>query len=114
MLEGQYAKRKIWTLIGLFSPKGPEWGNMGRSLIRGMLNSARGLSDKDVSPQAQAARRIAGFADLDGLEFVARIDVGSDANGEGFSSHQHIAHRHHVVHQLHHLGCACGPGVGPA
>jgi hypothetical protein len=82
VLEGPYAKRKIWTLIGLFSPKGPEWGNMGRSLIRGMLNSARGLSDKDVSPQAQAARRIAGFADLDGLEFVARIDVGSDTNGE--------------------------------
>ena len=82
VLEGQYAKRKIWTLIGLYSPKGPEWANMGRSLIRGMLNSARGLSDKDVSPQAQAARRISGFADLDGLEFVARIDIGSDTNGE--------------------------------
>jgi hypothetical protein len=47
-----------------------------------MLNSARGISDKDVSPQAQAARRISGFADLDGLEFVARIDVGTDAGGE--------------------------------
>ncbi|MFX5085158.1 hypothetical protein ABTC40_21175, partial [Acinetobacter baumannii] len=47
-----------------------------------MLNSARGISDKDVSPQAQAARRISGFADLDGLEFVARIDIGTDANGE--------------------------------
>jgi hypothetical protein len=82
VLEGPYAKRKIWTLIGLYSPKGPEWANMGRSLIRGMLNSARGLSDKDVSPQAQAARRISGFADLDGLEFVARIDIGSDTNGD--------------------------------
>ncbi|WP_246588160.1 hypothetical protein [Paracoccus bogoriensis] len=55
---------------------------MGRSMIRGMLNSARGISDKDQSPQAQAARRINGFADLDGIEFVARIDVGSDAMGE--------------------------------
>ena len=82
VLEGQYAKRKIWTLIGLFSPRGPDWGNMGRSLVRGMLNSARGLSDKDVSPQAQAARRINGFADLDGLEFVARIDIGTDTNGD--------------------------------
>ena len=52
--------------------------NRSRSLIRAMLNSARGLSDKDVSPQAQAARRINGFADLDGLEFVARIDIGTD------------------------------------
>lgn len=82
VLEGPYAKRKIFTLIGLYSPKGPDWGNMGRGFVRGMLNSARGLSDKDVSPQAQAARRISGFADLDGLEFVARIDHGTDTNGE--------------------------------
>lgn len=82
VLEGPFSKRKIFTLIGLYSPKGPDWGNMGRGFVRGMLNSARGLSDKDVSPQAQAARRISGFADLDGLEFVARIDHGTDTNGE--------------------------------
>lgn len=82
VLEGPYAKRKIFTLIGLYSPKGPEWAGMGRSFLRGMLNSARGISDKDVSPQAQAARRIGGFADLDGLEFVAKIDHGTDAGGE--------------------------------
>jgi hypothetical protein len=69
-------------MIGLYSPKGPDWANMGRSLVRGLLNSARGIADKDNSPQAQAARRINGFADLDGLEFVARIDVGTDANGD--------------------------------
>jgi hypothetical protein len=82
VLEGPYAKRKIWSLIGLFSPKGPDWANMGRAYVRSVLNSARGLSDKDNSPQAQAARRIAGLADLDGLEFIARIDVGTDANGD--------------------------------
>ncbi|MCE8512270.1 hypothetical protein KBY22_06170 [Ruegeria pomeroyi] len=80
--EGQYARRKIFTLIGLFSPKGPDWGNMGRGLIRGILNSARGVSDKDNSPEAQLRRRINGFGDLDGLEFVARIDIGTDTNGE--------------------------------
>ena len=41
VLEGLYARRKIFTLIGLYSPKGPEWANMGRALIRGILNSAR-------------------------------------------------------------------------
>ena len=60
VLEGPYARRKIFTLIGLYSPKGPDWANMGRSLIRGMLNSARGISDKDTSAQAQAARRSSG------------------------------------------------------
>ena len=82
VLEGQYAKRKIFTRIGLYSPKGPDWANMGRSLIRSMLNSARGISDKDISPNAQAARRITSFADLDGIEFAAKIDVGTDTNGE--------------------------------
>ncbi len=82
VLEGPYAKRKIFTLIGLYSPKGPEWAGMGRSFLRGMLNSARGISDKDVSPQAQAARRIGSFAELDGLEFVAKIEHGTDAGGE--------------------------------
>ena len=82
VLEGPYARRKIWSLIGLYSPKGPDWANMGRGLIRGILNSARGISDKDNSPEAQARRRISGFGDLDGLEFVARIDVGQDANGD--------------------------------
>ena len=82
VLEGPYARRKIFTLIGLYSPKGPEWANMGRALIRGILNSARGMSDKDTSPEAQAARRISGFKDLDGIEFLARVDVGEDVNGD--------------------------------
>ena len=72
----------VFTLIGLYSPKGPDWTNMGRSLVRGMLNSARWISDKDMSAEAQAARRISGFADLDGIEFIARIDIGTDASGD--------------------------------
>lgn len=82
VLEGPYAKRKVWSMIGLYSPNGPGWGNMGRGFVRGVLNSARGLSDKDNSPEAQNARRISGLGDLDGIEFVARIDVGKDSNGE--------------------------------
>jgi len=82
VLAGPYARRKIFTLIGLHSPKGPEWSVMGRSFVRGILNSARGLSAKDASSAAQTARRIAGFGDLDGLEFVARVEVSTDSNGE--------------------------------
>ena len=80
--EGPHARRRVWSLIGLVGPKGPEWGNMGRSFVRGILNSARGLSEKDASPQANAARRIEGLHVLDGIEFLARIDIGKDQNGE--------------------------------
>ena len=74
VMEGEYARRKMWSLIGLHSPKGPEWAGMGRTFIKAILNSARGIHPADNSPQAQSAqtrrsagaqreRRLAGRAD---------------------------------------------------
>lgn len=82
VLDGQYAKQKMWSLIGLHSAKGPEWANMGRAFIKGLLNSARGLHPKDNSPQAQQARCIDSFADLDGIEFVAKVEMDKDQYGD--------------------------------
>lgn len=79
--EGEFARRKIWSLIGLHSEKGPEWSNMGRSFIKAILNSAKGFKESDVSEAAQNARRIKGLADLDGIEFLAKITVAQDQNG---------------------------------
>lgn len=78
---GPYAKRRMWSNIGLLSRKGPTWGQMGRSFIRAALNSARGVMPHDNSPQAAAARRIAGLGELDGLEFIARVDIEKDGKG---------------------------------
>ena len=80
--DGPFAKRKMWSNVGLHSPKGPTWGQMGRSFIRAVLNSARNVQPQDNSPQAAAARRINSFADLDGIEFLARVDVEKDGKGE--------------------------------
>lgn len=82
VLEGNYARRKMWSLMGLQSNKGPEWANMGRAFIKGILNSARGLHPQDNSTQAQQARRISGFADLDGIEFVAKVEMDKDQYGD--------------------------------
>lgn len=79
---GEHAKRKLWTNVGLHSPKGPTWAQMGRSFVRAALNSARNIHPQDTSPQAVAARRIQGFHELDGLEFIARVDVEKDPKGE--------------------------------
>ena len=81
VLEGKFARRKIWSLIGLHSDKGPEWSNMGRSFIKAILNSTRGIAESDTSEKAQNARRIKGLADLDGIEFLAKITVSKDQNG---------------------------------
>jgi hypothetical protein len=112
VLEGQYARRRIWSMIGLYSPKGPDWANMGRSFVRGALNSARGLSDKDNSPEAQNARRISGLGDLDGLEFVARIDVGTDSNGEEKNEIRQAVTRDHKEYAAV-MGGMMGGGMAP-
>lgn len=80
--EGNFAKRKVWFKIGIHSPKGPAWGNQGRQMVRAILESARGIASKDESPEAQKARMIQHLGEIDGLEFVARIGVEKDQNGE--------------------------------
>ena len=82
VLESEFARRKLWSNIGLHSPKGDAWANMGRTFIRAVLNSAYGVLPSDQSPEAQNARRISSFSALDGIEFVARIDVEKDSKGE--------------------------------
>ncbi len=82
VLEGPFAKRKLWSNVGLHSPKGPTWSGMGRSFLRALLNSARNVRPDDNGPQAAAARRIQGFHELEGIGFVARIDIEKDGRGD--------------------------------
>lgn len=82
VLDGPFARRKMWSLIGLYSAKGAEWTNMGRTFIKAILNSARGINPNDSSPAAQNARRISGFADMEGIEFVGKVDWDKDQNGQ--------------------------------
>jgi len=82
VLEGEYARRKFWMLIGLHSEGGPMWSDMGRTMIKGVLNSARGLDPKDQSPASQQARCIQGFHELDGVVFVAKLGVEKGLYGD--------------------------------
>jgi hypothetical protein len=82
LLTGPFAKRKIWSNVGLHSNKGPTWAQMGRSFIKAVLNSSRNIHPDDNSPEAQRARQIRSFGDLDGAEFAARIGIEKDGQGE--------------------------------
>ncbi|WP_408951454.1 hypothetical protein [Lysobacter sp. Hz 25] len=83
VLEGKYARHKLWSKIGLSSVKGTStWGQMGRSFIKGALNSAFGLHPDDESATAQAGRCIESFGDLDGLVFVGKVDWEKDLQNE--------------------------------
>ena len=82
VVEGQYAKRKVWGLIGLYSPKGPEWTRMGRTFIKGILNSANRLKPQDDSAFARKVRFVNSVSQLDNLEFVAKIEIEKNPSGE--------------------------------
>lgn len=90
IIGGKYNKRKVWSLIGLYTPKGDKWGNMGRSFVRAMLESARGINPDDASEAAMAARRISGFGDLNGLEFAALVEVEKAEPGSGYDDKNKI------------------------
>jgi hypothetical protein len=79
IMEGQYAKRKVFDKIGISGSD--TWVNMGKSRIRAILESAKNINPKDMSETAISARKISSFDELNGLEFVIKIAVEHDRNG---------------------------------
>lgn len=111
IIGGQYDKRKVWSLIGLHSPKGPAWGNSGRAFIRGALESARGVRPDDKGANAQAARRIAGLDELNGLTFAAKIEIEKGTGG--YDDKNKIQYAVPVTHRDYDAVMA-GAGAAPA
>ncbi len=63
-------------------PQGSGVGQHGPVVHQGDAQLRARHPSGGSSPQAQNARRISGFADLDGLEFLARIDWEKDQHGQ--------------------------------
>lgn len=85
--EGPYARRKLWQYMvlsgGKVNDKGDSIaGNITRSTLRAMLESARGIMPDDNSDQAMQARRINGWQDFCGLVFLAKLGVEKDKTGQ--------------------------------
>jgi hypothetical protein len=83
VVHGEYAKRKVWTLLTL---KGTTDGHseaarISQSKIRAILESARGVRPDDTSEAAVQARRIADYGELNNLRFIARIGVEPARSG---------------------------------
>lgn len=131
VLDGPHARRRIYTRIGLRGKGGAgaddSYGNRGRSLIRGILESARGIASKDSSDRARAARVIHGYGDLNGLEFVGRIGIDKDksaptedgrnsiaaALGPDHPDYARVMGAVPVMASSHHAGMAAPPPGAP-
>ena len=82
IMEGPFARRRIYTRNGFRGTNAGSgddtYGNRGRALIRGILESARGIRAEDQSDAARSARMIRSLGEMSGLEFVARIGIERD------------------------------------
>jgi hypothetical protein len=77
VVDGQFAKRKLWEqmLVGGTTDGHATAADITRRKIRAILESGRGVRSSDKSEAATQARRIASWAELDGLRFVARVGI---------------------------------------
>lgn len=83
ILEGPHTRRRIYTRIGYkgrgVNDRGEDnYANRGRSLLRGILESARGIRAGDQSERARAERTVRSLGDLNGLELVVKIGIDKD------------------------------------
>lgn len=86
ILEGPYARRKVYHLIGIEgskrNAKGEDtWGMNGRTMIRSILESARNIHPNDRSQNAIEGRTINDLLELMGIEFGIKIGVEEDKSG---------------------------------
>lgn len=85
VVMGPFAKRKLWQMFtiagGKLDDKGVSKGwNISKAAFRAMIDSRMALKQADMSPEAQAKRRLNGLKELDGIEFAAKIIVEPAAN----------------------------------
>jgi len=77
VVEGEYAKRKIWAyMITEGTTDGhAQAADITSKRLKAILESARGVKPTDVSEAAKKARKIESYNDLNGLRFICKIGV---------------------------------------
>lgn len=81
VVEGPYVRRKIFQNIGFSGGKTDErgnsiGGNMGRTMLRAIIESSRGIHPDDQSDKARQARCLeGGYDSFNGMVFLAKLKV---------------------------------------
>jgi hypothetical protein len=81
--DGEYVKRKLWALLTLQGETEghAEAGRIAATVLRAIIESARGIKPDDQSEAAKQQRCLASYLELDGMRFVGRIGVVPAKNG---------------------------------
>lgn len=83
---GKYANRKFWGNLVVSGGKTDEngnsiAGNISRSTLRGILESARQIKPDDESDDAKKKRVVSGYGDFSGMEFVGKVGIEKGTGG---------------------------------
>ena len=86
VFDGPYTRRKIWSNIGWSGGKTNEkgesiYGNMGRSMLRAIIESAKGIRPDDQSQTAIQGRTVSGWGDFNQFCFLAKLGVEKGVDG---------------------------------
>jgi hypothetical protein len=76
IVSGPYARRKFWgniLLVGTTDGQ-KQMADRNKALLKAIIDSARGLSPGDKSPETRKARTVE-LRDFDGLRFQAEIGI---------------------------------------
>jgi hypothetical protein len=81
--DGKYDKRKFWERLTVqgTTAKHNEARDISWRKIRAMIESARGIRPDNKSETANAARKVNGYAALDGLRFMVRLGIEPASGG---------------------------------
>jgi hypothetical protein len=81
--DGEYVKRKLWVLLTLQGETEghKDAGHIASTVLRAIIESARGIRPDDQSEAAKQQRRLSSYLELDGLRFVGRVGVEPAKNG---------------------------------
>jgi hypothetical protein len=97
VVEGPYSRRKFWANLVLEGTTSghAQAAEISRGILRGILESARGIKPDDLSAQARAGR-MAELKDFDNIIFIARIGIEkgkakNDGSGENYADKNILA-----------------------
>lgn len=87
IVEGPYAKRKVWQRLAISGGKIDEKGKsiagrIGERMLRGILESSRNINPDDKSEEACKKRRINEWGDFNGMTFIGKIGIEKDKTGQ--------------------------------
>jgi hypothetical protein len=83
VVDGPFIKRKLWVLLTLQGETEghAEAGRIANTVLRAIIESARGVRPDDQSEAAKQQRRLASYLELDGMCFIGRVGVEPAKNG---------------------------------